>query len=747
LVKFYTASVKRSPGRKALNVEFRHPLRNDSRNRPGKKVHKALGTDNQEDALALVDLLNQLLRNETLWSSAGKIEATRLYGDKVAEIFYGGIEPSGTSAFDLDDFLPLPSTAEGYSKVLLIGVPGAGKTTLIRQLLGTNPKTERFPATSINRTTTFLTELVLREHGNFNCAVTFMSEYEARFEVEEALTAAVSEAIEGRARDVASVFLEKSDMRFRLKYILGDLETKDELDPYAETDAEDQSADIYIPSEEYAELQRSLHSFIEQIISIALVAKEQFELANGSLTSMQALQRSVAFDEIVDAATNSDEFLDLVSAIMGDLRQKFDEVSDGDFKKTTTGWPVAWHFSSDSRDAFIESLRVFSDNNYRAWGKLLSPLVRGMRVEGPFRPAWSDVTPKLILIDTEGLGHKADTSAELSEGVLPLLDAADVVLLVESAKSGMTNISAGKALEGVVNTGHTRKLGIAFTGMDLVKGDNLKGRAKFDHVFSGLRNVIENQIAKNVSADAARALLGQLRDNTFYLGNLDQFDPRPAVPELIRMVSFATAFNAQDDLVVFPSYRDDRLGFAIQEAAKEFRELWQGYLGLAEGVRARHYNSIKAMTRRYAEGFDDGYELRPHSNFLASLRNSISRFLEVPETWSGNPTQEQKRATIDLIKTKVSRTLPSITLRRLRDRPRHQWQDAYSLRGVGTTKPRANKIEAIFGKSVPIPTAASADSETWEFVDEIREVVEVAIEEVRDEVARSSGANSTVRGE
>ena len=64
----------------------------------------------------------------------------------------------------------------------------------------------------------------------------------------------------------------------------------------------------------------------------------------------------------------------------------------------------------------------------------------------------------------------------------------------------MTNSASGKALEAVVNTGHTRKLAVVFTNMDLVKGDNSKGQAKFDHVFGGVRNIVNNQLAKNVSA-------------------------------------------------------------------------------------------------------------------------------------------------------------------------------------------------------------------------------------------------------
>lgn len=59
------------------------------------------------------------------------------------------------------------------------------------------------------------------------------------------------------------------------------------------------------------------------------------------------------------------------------------------------------------------------------------------------------------------------------------------------------------------------------------------------------------------------------------------------------------------------------------------------------------------MTRRYAEGFDDGYPLRPASNLLMSLSAAVSRFLETPTSWDGNPTNEEKRDIIDAIKASV----------------------------------------------------------------------------------------------
>jgi hypothetical protein len=40
----------------------------------------------------------------------------------------------------------LPGADSGYRRVLLLGTTGAGKTTVIRQFLGTDPLKDRFPS-------------------------------------------------------------------------------------------------------------------------------------------------------------------------------------------------------------------------------------------------------------------------------------------------------------------------------------------------------------------------------------------------------------------------------------------------------------------------------------------------------------------------------------------------------------------------------------------------------------------------
>ena len=143
----FTASVRENPGRQFLIVEFRHPLKNDASNRPGKKIRKGLGTPDRDEAKTLVAQLNDLLRDESLWSVGARPEAARRGFDaRVLEIFYAELEPSSRNAKALrEQEIQLPKRDSGYSRNLLIGVPGGGKPTLDRNSWGHTPKPTRSP--------------------------------------------------------------------------------------------------------------------------------------------------------------------------------------------------------------------------------------------------------------------------------------------------------------------------------------------------------------------------------------------------------------------------------------------------------------------------------------------------------------------------------------------------------------------------------------------------------------------------
>jgi len=751
----YTASAKQNPGRQSWLVEFRHPLRTDTNDKPGKKTRKGLGTKDAEKAQQLVAELNALLANDALWSLGARSEAEKLYSPTVVEIFYGEIEPRAPEARALrDKLLPLPKQDDGYAKVALLGVPGAGKTTMLRQLIGTHPETERFPSTSVNRTTTFPTEVVLHP-GDYEAVVTFLSEHETRFEVEECISAAVVEAVEGDHKLVARALLEKSDMRFRLKYLLGALDaTEQSLDPYDDpsvVDDEAGSADdhsVVGPSEAQGNA-ALVRGYVERIFAIAAKARATVQDQHGPIDAMLPADRTAALDLIEEQADASDEFLELVSDVLDELRTKFELLAEtGRLEKTTTGWPRAWVLRAKQGDraSFLTSLRYVCGISVKSWGRLLTPLVSGMRVAGPFKPAWTTVEPRLILLDTEGLGHKATSTADMPDHTAALLHEANIILLVDSAKNGMTNYVAGKALESVVNAGHTGKLAVVFTHMDAVRGDNLKGQAKLDHVFLGLRNVIDNQLARNVSPEASRFLLERLETHTFYVGRIDQMDPKGAGPELTKLLTFLVAEQPPVvKPVAFPRYNTAHLMLVIQEAARDFRKQWQGLLGISPDpfYKPKPWQTIKALSRRYAENWGDDFELRPTSNLRAALEGAVSRFLESPIAWSGEPTLDEKRGAIDHLKSAVSLRLPDLTRRRLREQPQHAWRDAWTPRGTGSTATRRIRIEGIYERWVPIPDARG-DQTVVDFMNEVETAVLDALAEFESHAATNAERDASI---
>ena len=271
--------------------------------------------------------------------------------------------------------------------------------------------------------------------------------------------------------------------------------------------------------------------------------------------------------------------------------------------------------------------------------------------------------------------------------------------------------------------------------MDEAKGENLKGTSRLDHIFGGVRNIAENQVAKNVSPEAARYLLQHLECNTFYVGNIDKADPKRATPELKKLLTHLAACGPEIfEPVTFPVYTSDNLVLAIQEASTNFRQQWNGLLGISHHSEftPSPWQSLKALSRRYAEGWDDGFYLRPTSNLINVLSAAISRFLETPIKWTGNPTEAQKRETIDNIKAAISKKIQVFSRKRLRDTPQLAWNDAYTLRGMGSTFERRQRINKIYAQYVPVPDSRG-DRIAFEYLNEIKATVMLAIEDIEKE--------------
>jgi hypothetical protein len=746
----YTARSYRNPGRKNFSIAFRHPLKGDN-GRPGRKVCKGLGTSDEARAKLLESQLNELLGDPSLHSLACRDAALARFDSSIVDIFYEDLDPATKSHRAVRErLMPLPRE-DGYAVTLAVGVTGSGKSTSKRRFIGTQSDRHPFPPTSVNRTTTCEIETITGR-TDFSAVVTFLSRHQTQQEVTELVSNAVLRAIEGVSHaQVAAELLEKSDQRFRLKYVLGgwpdspaDDDDDDEgflLDDEAPVDGGSQPSDVEF-----------LVRTVDRIFEIGTVARGEVEKSLGPLDEYVGEDHDFALDEMQQYAEQSDPFVELVGDIMDEVRDRLDALHEGVQAESATGWPESWTVSmaGDRRDEFFDTLRRFVGTSPELWGQLLTPLVTGVRVSGPFRPQWvpDDEEYRHVFIDTEGLLH-ARTATEVPGELTSRFAEVDTILMVESAKNSLHSPAAAKVFEAVASTGYVSKFVLAFTHMDAVTGDDLSdAKSMKAKVFAGVRNVLDNHVARNVSREAARQLEQQLESNTFYLeymdpkkypaadkSRIDKVEARLGARLLKLTHVLKEGSRSMSVQSAVPVYSFESLGLAVQEMSVGFLTVYEARLGIKRvtTIPVAHWQSIKAMARRYAEGWFDGFWLSPIDTLVSVTRNVLTRFLEAPLDWEGQPiTDDDKAAVINRLKQLVNDSLTDLSSTRLWKQPQTNWQSAYSVSGAGSTSTRKQRVLEIFTRQVPVPHSIS-DRWAQAWVDEIKRIVQAAVEAVRRE--------------
>ena len=211
-----------SKGRPGWCVIFRHPIVLAADGKQKLRVRRGLGTRDEAEAATLVAQLNELLSDRGFWNLGARTRAAVKFNEIIVAAFYDQLSPEQRDGWaERERILPLPSKDDGYAKVQFIGTTGAGKTTVVRQLLGTDPVDERFPSTSAAKTTICDLEIILGGE-TFEGAVSFIPREQARHFIMECVSAAVSAHLENsQPSEVIRRFMEHSEQKFRLSYVLG----------------------------------------------------------------------------------------------------------------------------------------------------------------------------------------------------------------------------------------------------------------------------------------------------------------------------------------------------------------------------------------------------------------------------------------------------------------------------------------------------------------------------------------------
>lgn len=752
----YTASKVRDPGRERFSVIFRHPVRLDAAGKPGRRVRRGLGTADSAEADQLVEQLNTLLASEEYWSPTARAMAKARFAPPVVAAFFDGMEPASEafSAMTREWHLPLPTLEDGYRRVLLLGTTGAGKTTVVRQLLGSHPDTDRFPSTSTAKTTIADTELITTSSPSYRAVVTFFP----RDEVIDHLTDCVSKAAAAVFRgdsdaDVTRALLDHENQRFRFSYVLGrhyrnrvaDLEPAtvlSSLDEEGDTDPAFEAEPEGLPGIDLQESKRVVDEAVRALKDLVAERSAEARAMLGPSEDETRVVQEIIEEELDRILRNDERFHRVVDSLLNEIEKRFDVLTPGVLMRDQQAWPSVWHFESDDRGTFLRAVNRFTSNYAPLFGHLLSPLVDGIRVAGPFAPRWWDgEAPKLVLIDGEGLGHTAKSAVAIPTPVAEIIGQVDAILLVDNAIQPMQAAPAS-AVRSIVTGGNIAKLIFCFTHFDGVKGDNLGTASdRAQHVLSSVENFLAS-IREEFPPRVEREVRLQLEGHCFFLADIDRelrgetLASRQSIKQLRNMLDAISRITDRPELgIARPEYDKVNLVLGITAATQAFHRRWRGVLGLSyeADVDKVHWARVKALNRRFAEGTADQYDtLRPVSDLREMLKDEIYRTVASPGGWTGGARPDEDVATtvINEFSQAIERNLFEPLKERLRVAPRREWQEGFALSGRGSTTQRAQVIESdIFSRYAPVPSATPSPDRN-EFLHTIIGSVEQAAEEV-----------------
>jgi predicted GTPase len=748
----YIASKTRS-NRPGWSISFRHPLRLDARGRAGRKIKRGLRTADDAEADRMVAEMNAILADRAWWNASKRREAEMRFSAPVVDAFYDEIQAGREDPRSLrENEIHLPTKDDGYSRVLFVGTTGAGKTSLLRQLIGSDPDSDRFPSTAPAKTTIADIEVIQAE-GEFKAAVTFFSEFQVQANVEECVTDACL-ALFSRApmAKVAERFLNHRDQKFRLCYILGAWcqdGANDEDEDLSFDERDDVSVDDdagAVSEDDRAKQQAALENYLDRMSELTRsVAESLARDLDVDVTRLTGQDREAAqqlIEENFESYLYEDEtFHALVQDLLDDIKARFAQIQEAQLCRRPSDWPELWRFETSDRDDFIRHIRWFSSNYWPQFGRLLTPLVQGIRIRGPLFSEVDTRHAKLALIDGQGLGHTPDSSASVTTHITQRFADVDVILLVDNAQQPM-QAAPLSVLRAVAASGHHDKLAIGFTHFDLIKGTSLPTFAeKRAHVMASVLNALAS-LRDALGAPVVRVVEHGIEQRCFMLGGLDRslvkLPPKAAAYMQAQLASlvefFEKAIEPPPPPAASPEYDPTGIPFAIQEAIQKFQLPWLARLGLGtyEGVRKEHWTRVKALNRRIAGELDVEYDtLQPVADLVARLSESISRFLDKPIGWTRAPADEQEEQNaISTVRRAVSAAIHDLATKRLIEEHLAEWRTAYDgaqFRGTGSTFRRARAIQGIYDAAAPIPDAVMA-TPTVTFLAEIRRIVTSAIE-------------------
>jgi hypothetical protein len=414
--------------------------------------------------------------------------------------------------------------------VYLLGDTGAGKTCVVRQMLGTTD--QHFPSARRVRTTVAPTEFIITNEPELKAAFVFKSEEEVSRNVieilEEALkTAASSTGNADEEVDLTDSLGDSSDQRFRLRCFLNE-QARERLSK---------------------RIARDIAPRIREWVESEFPAKED---------------RSTAIELAVEDGPFRSEVKHLHDEILAHIGDRIKSVCQ---QQSSSLIPETFFFSAKTRTDFVQRLKDFLGVEEGA----ISPVLEKARIRGSLKSPLIPERTEMVVIDGEGIGHDVREARVLSARHFDYFGISDAIILVENSEKPFTG--GGKsALGSIAKTGYLSKFYLAFARLDLVESDPEDREHQKREADKGLRNALHALKDEGIHIDK--------RDlDVRYFSNMDKPQPDDATcgefSELIETIR--EKHGEIKARFVAPIYDYELLAGFLVGATASLRTAWAGH--------------------------------------------------------------------------------------------------------------------------------------------------------------------------
>lgn len=591
----------------------------------------------------------------------------------------------------LENLSPIPVN---MPKLYLLGDTGAGKTTIVRKILGTEEL--KFPSVQQKRTTVAITEYVLSKDLPFQATYLFKTKAHIAHLVAEILEIAVDRAYTHYRKTplaidaVAETLEETPDERFRLRYIL--------------------------TAEQRAEAAQEIISFMPSLDATVRRLCSDLQSTEGEL------------DIVVEMAL--DQHRDTLEAIKASILEqisiKVSEVCGGHKLFSDVDF---WQHSAKNLADFIAQAKLVLSSTSQS----ISPVIEYARLQGNLLAPWLPKNPELILIDGEGIGHDArETASRLSARHFDYFHFADSIILVEECRKPFA--SGGKsAIEEIVRSGYSKKFNLVFTKLDEVEVGDDEDSNRADQIRSvrkGLANV-KNALKENGAA------LDIEDERIYHLSNMNR--PKldaDSVNEIGRLLdAIRKTFERTKPQFVEPTYDFEMLSSYLSNSSRNFSGKWD------EILRAKHWQTVKALNRRMCWKEDEFRDMKPVADFHSEVTRELEHFISRPSSWVESATQSLQEESITRVRQEFSKKLLEFARTVILTDYGNDWNNAMDLRGPGSTADREKLIDHILKEALPDYQAPQA----IKMKDSIKQLLTSAIEVCKRPTPRGAKARNGSR--